>query len=73
MDTTKAPPDRLLTLPEVCDYLGISAPTLYGMRHQGRGPVGYRVGRQLRFRRSEVDAWLQDHRDDDQPRQPIGA
>ncbi|CAN5398580.1 hypothetical protein BH24ACT12_BH24ACT12_24650 [soil metagenome] len=23
MDTTKAPPDRLLSLPEVCDYLGI--------------------------------------------------
>ncbi len=71
MDTTKAAPDRLLTLPEVCDYLGITAPTMYSLRHQGRGPLGYKVGRQLRFRRTEIDAWIESQRDE--PRPALGA
>ena len=31
---------------------------LYDLRSKGRGPRGFRVGRELRFRRAEVDAWL---------------
>ena len=32
--------------------------TLYDLRSQGRGPRGFRVGRELRFRVGEVEAWL---------------
>ena len=32
--------------------------TIYDLRSQGRGPRGFRVGRELRFRASEIDAWL---------------
>lgn len=32
--------------------------TLYGWRHRGEGPPGYRVGRHVRYRRAEVEKWL---------------
>ncbi|WP_420901727.1 helix-turn-helix transcriptional regulator [Nocardioides turkmenicus] len=38
--------------------MGVPAQTLYDLRSQGRGPRGFRVGRELRFRRAEIDAWL---------------
>ena len=37
---------------------GLSVQTIYDLRSRGRGPRGFRVGRELRFRLSEVDAWL---------------
>lgn len=36
----------------------VSAQALFDLRQTGRGPVGFRVGRHLRFRTSEVDVWL---------------
>jgi len=30
----------------------------YDLRSEGRGPRGFRVGRELRFRLSEVEAWI---------------
>ena len=38
--------------------LGVRVQTLYDLRSQGRGPRGFRFGRELRFRVSEVDACL---------------
>ena len=37
--------------------------TLYDWRHKGCGPLGMRVGRYVRYRRSDVDAWLETCRD----------
>lgn len=50
--------DRLLSVRELADYLGVATSTLYSWRTRGEGPPGYRVGGQLRFRLSEVDAWI---------------
>ncbi len=50
--------EQVLSLSELCDHLHISAQTIYDLRSQGRGPHGFRVGRELRFRVSEIDAWL---------------
>jgi hypothetical protein len=35
----------------VSEMLGIPVPTLYRWRYKGDGPVGYRVGRHVRYRR----------------------
>jgi hypothetical protein len=35
--------DRLMTMAEVSDLLGIPISTLYGWRHRGEGPAGYRI------------------------------
>ncbi len=52
------PLEPALTLSELAARLSVSAQTIYDLRSQGRGPRGFRVGRELRFRVSEIDAWL---------------
>lgn len=47
-----------MTLTELADYLSVSNQALYDLRSRGRGPRGFRVGRELRFRLSEIEAWL---------------
>lgn len=56
--TTLSLVDGVLSLSELCAQLQVSAQTIYDLRSQGRGPRGFRVGRELRFRISEIDAWL---------------
>lgn len=57
-DQTSTPSPVLLTLSQLADYLGVCPQTLYDLRSQGRGPRGFRVGRELRFRLGEVEDWL---------------
>ncbi len=47
-----------LSVQQLAEELHVSAQTIYDLRSQGRGPVGFRVGRQLRFRASEIESWL---------------
>ena len=52
-----------MSLTEVSEMLGIPVHTLYRWRHKGDGPVGYRVGRHVRYRREAVEAWLEQQAD----------
>jgi excisionase family DNA binding protein len=81
MDTTAPPQPRIhaaseqllapvVTLSQLAAQLGVTVQTLYDLRSQGRGPRGFRVGRELRFRVSEIDAWLAGMEDDDAQRHP---
>ncbi|WP_164477768.1 helix-turn-helix transcriptional regulator [Nocardioides pantholopis] len=65
--------DPVLTLAELAAELGVSVQALYDLRSQGRGPRGFRVGRVLRFRVSEVQAWLAQLEADDAARHPHPA
>jgi excisionase family DNA binding protein len=51
-------PDDLLTPLQLAEVLGISVRTLYNWRSQRKGPPGFRVGSHVRYRRSDVEAWL---------------
>jgi excisionase family DNA binding protein len=51
--------ERLMTLAEVSELLGVPLSTLYGWRYRGEGPRGYRIGRHVRYRRAAVQAWLE--------------
>lgn len=53
--------DRLLSVEEVADFLGVPVNTLYQWRHKGTGPQAYRVGRHLRYDLTSVRAWLAEH------------
>ncbi len=53
--------DELMTLEEVATYLRLSKDTLYRMAQTGKIPAS-KVGTQWRFRRSEVDAWLEQNK-----------
>lgn len=57
--TPHEPLENVLSTSELAAHLRVSVQTLYDLRSQGRGPRGFRVGRELRFRMSEVEAWLE--------------
>jgi excisionase family DNA binding protein len=48
-----------VSLAELAAELKVTVQTIYDLRSKGRGPRGFRVGTQLRFRASEIDAWVQ--------------
>lgn len=49
--------ERLLTARQLAEYLGFSAGTIVDWFERGEVP-GFKVGGRLRFRVSEVEAWL---------------
>ena len=65
--------DPVVTMSQLASQLGVSVQTLYDLRSQGRGPRGFRVGRELRFRVSEVDSWLAQMEADAAERHPRTA
>lgn len=56
-------PDRLLTTRQLADYLSVPVATLYAWRHGGDGPPGFRIGKHLRYRSSDVNRWIQQRLD----------
>lgn len=52
--------EPVLTTSELAAHLGVPVQTIHDLRHCGRGPRGIRVGRELRFRLSEIQSWLAD-------------
>jgi excisionase family DNA binding protein len=51
--------DHLLTPTELAAFLGVPVATLYAWRYQRNGPRALRVGRHLRYRQEDLDAWLE--------------
>jgi excisionase family DNA binding protein len=49
--------DEILTLPEVAQLLKIAEKTVYTMAQKGNLPA-FKVGGQWRFRRADLDAWI---------------
>jgi excisionase family DNA binding protein len=55
--------EKLTSLTDVSEMLGIPVQTLYRWRYKGDGPAGYRVGRHVRYRKEAVEAWLEQRAD----------
>jgi excisionase family DNA binding protein len=53
--------EPLLTAREVSAYLNLSKITIYEWAHRGKIPA-FRLGHHWRFRRSEIEAWLDRNR-----------
>ena len=51
-------PTKLLSPLELAGILGVPVTTIYGWRGRGYGPPAIRVGKHLRWRPEEVEAWL---------------
>jgi excisionase family DNA binding protein len=58
--------DAMMTPSQVAEYLSVPVATLYAWRHRGGGPPAIRVGKHLRYRREDVERWL-DARADPEP------
>ena len=46
---------------QAADYIGISQSTLAKWRVSGTGPVFGKLGRTVIYRRSDLDAWVQEN------------
>lgn len=49
----------VLTTSELAAHLGVPVQTIHDLRHAHRGPRGFRVGREMRYRISEVQHWVE--------------
>ncbi len=58
MPAQRAPTCELLTAADLCSMLKLDARTLRVLRHEGRVPEPIKLGRSLRWRRAEVEAWI---------------
>ncbi|HEY8721871.1 helix-turn-helix domain-containing protein [Pengzhenrongella sp.] len=64
MDDLEAREERLWTIDDVAAYLGVPKNTVYRWRVDGTAPPAFKVGKYLRFKRPDVEAWLNAHQDD---------
>lgn len=53
---------ELMSTAELAAFLGVPKGTLANWRYHGRGPAGFRVGRHVRYLRTDVEAWIDDQR-----------
>jgi hypothetical protein len=51
----------LATSQEVADYCGLAEGSLRRFRIEGRGPRYVKVGGRIRYRWTDVEAWLDEH------------
>src|SRR5262245_21283518 len=64
--------ETFLTTEEVLEYLQVNLRTVYRLIKAGKIPA-VRVGRQWRFRKRDIDAWLDSQRPRGGPRQAAPA
>ena len=48
----------LLSVKDVADYLQVPVATVYQWNSIGTGPRRHRIGRHVRYRQVDVDAWV---------------
>ncbi len=49
----------LMSVTDVAEYLGVPVGTVYAWNSRGLGPKRLRLGKHVRYRRSDVEAWLE--------------
>lgn len=52
--------DRLVSPQDLAGYLGVPVATVYSWRYRQEGPPAIRIGRHLRYRWPDVQAWLEE-------------
>lgn len=63
MPTKTSEPERKpwIEAADIAAEIGVPLATVYLWNHKGTGPRFYRLGRHVRYRRADVDAWLEEH------------
>lgn len=57
-DEVASIPETLLSPEQLAYMLHVPLGTVYQWRYRGGGPKGIKVGRHVRYRMSDIDAWL---------------
>ena len=55
------PASEWMTLEELCEYLNLSKSNIYKLTMNNEIPL-YRLGRILKFKKSEIDSWISQHK-----------
>jgi excisionase family DNA binding protein len=63
---------EIMTVQDVADYVSCHYYTIYRLVHRGALPV-LRMGRQYRFRRADIDRWIQQRERPEESPLPKGA
>jgi len=50
---------RFMSPEEFADYLGVPVGSVYAWRYKGAGPRAMKVGRHVRYRVEDVEAWIE--------------
>jgi len=59
--TSEKQQQRLLTPRDVATFVGVPEPTLAQWRYLRTGPAFIKVGKHVRYRATDVEAWLSAH------------
>jgi len=59
--------EPLIDVQQLAEYLDVPVKTLYAWRYRREGPPGFRVGRHLRYRRADVQRWIEQRIDTQAP------
>lgn len=51
--------DKWINIDEAADYLGVKPVTLRGWLRKDKGVPAHKIGKQWKFKRSELDEWVQ--------------
>jgi predicted DNA-binding transcriptional regulator AlpA len=62
--------DALITLQQLAERLQVTPKVIYGLRYRGEAPPAIKVGRELRWRLSDVADWEERRRDGGGPHAP---
>lgn len=55
--------EPLMTIDDLAEYLVVPKRTVYSWLREGTAPPSRKVGKYRRFRRGDVDAWLDERSD----------
>jgi predicted DNA-binding transcriptional regulator AlpA len=55
--------EPLFDTAELSQYLSVDRSTLYGWRYEGLGPLWHRIGGRIKYRKEDVDAWVQEQKE----------
>ena len=56
---TESLTESLMSLEDVAHYFGVPVRTVYAWRATRKGPRGFRVGKYVRYKASDVELWLE--------------
>lgn len=59
MPASPSTPGDNLSPEQVSELLQVPVPTLYAWRYHRTGPPAFRVGKHVRYRRRDLEAWIE--------------
>lgn len=65
------PHDKLISIRDAAALLGVPVATVRWWRSQGLDPYGFKVGRHVKYRHSDVLQWIDELAAGIRPRQPV--